>query len=225
MRSRRLVAALFVGACASAPLMALPPSPRSVSDVVEDLAPRLRARLAQRFEAEGVAYPPPELTLIAYKQERRLEVWAPKGSRWVRVLKYPILAASGEDGPKLRQGDYQVPEGVYALTGLNPNSQYHLSIRVGYPSARDKRWAVRDKRTNLGGDIFIHGKAVSRGCIAIGDLGIEELFTLVADTGLRSSKVIIAPNRRLRDLPTEPAWVDELYDEVRRALEDVSGDL
>lgn len=222
MRSGRLVAAVL-GAFSCAPLMAFTPSPRSVSDVVEDLAPRLRSRLARRFKAEGVAYPPSELTLIAYKRERRLEVWAPSGTRWVRVLKYPILAASGEDGPKLRQGDYQVPEGVYGLTGLNPNSKYHLSIRVGYPSARDKHWAVRDKRTNLGGDIFIHGKAVSRGCIAIGDLGIEELFTLVADTGLGSSKVIIAPNRRLRDLPTEPAWVDELYDEVRRALEDVKG--
>lgn len=214
---------LLLGALSSAHDVSVARSFRTVEDVVEDLAPRLRSGLARRFRAAGVAYPPAELTLIAYKKERRLEVWAPNGKRWVRIIRYPILAASGQGGPKLRQGDEQVPEGVYHLTGLNPNSKYHLSIRVGYPSARDKRWAARDKRSNLGGDIFIHGNAVSRGCLAIGDERIEELFTLLADTGLASSKIIIAPNRRLRDLPTEPAWVGELYADVRRALEDVEG--
>ena len=178
----------------------------------------------ERFREAHAAYPPERLTLIAYKQERRLEVWAPGRKGWVRVRSYDVLAASGEDGPKLRQGDYQVPEGVYRLTGLNPNSKYHLSIRVGYPNANDLAWASRDRRRDLGGDIYIHGKDVSRGCIAIGDERIEELFTLVAETGVANSTVIIAPNRGLRGLPTEPAWVDELYGDVRRALQDVRGD-
>jgi murein L,D-transpeptidase YafK len=207
----------------SIPLLAQAAGTRSVDDVMAGLAPKLRTRLMQRFKAHGVSYPPAELTLIAYKQEMRLEVWAPKGKRWVRVASYPILAASGERGPKLREGDEQVPEGVYRLTQLNPNSKFHLSIRVDYPSQRDKSWADRDQRSNLGGDIFIHGDAVSRGCLAIGDRRIEELFALVADTGLTKSRIIIAPDRHMRERPKQPEWVDELYQDVRRALDDVQG--
>jgi hypothetical protein len=218
------VFALTIAVFSSASLVAHAARPRSVNDVVARLRPGLRPRLAERFKGAGAAFPPSQLTLIAYKEERRLEAWAPGPGGWVRVLRYPILAASGERGPKLRQGDDQVPEGVYPLTGLNPNSKYHLSIRVGYPNRNDLAWASRDKRSDLGGDIYIHGKDVSRGCLAIGDEGIEELFALVAETGVARSKLIIAPNRRLRDLPTEPAWVGELYDDVRRALVDVRGD-
>jgi hypothetical protein len=197
--------------------------PRTVNDVLASVGPKRRPALERRFHSAGVAYPPANITLVAYKQERLLEIWAPRGAERVRVLEYPILAASGQGGPKLRQGDEQVPEGVYRLSAFNPNSRFHLSIRVDYPSARDRSWARLDGRSDLGGDIFIHGKAVSRGCIAIGDAGIEELFTLVADTGLRNSTLIIAPNQELRDLPTQPAWVGELYEDVRKALATVHG--
>jgi len=196
---------------------------RSVDDVLATLGPRLRPDLERRFRAAGAAYPSARITLVAYKQERSLEVWAPAEERWVRVLEFPILAASGESGPKLRQGDYQVPEGEYHLTGFNPASNFHLSIRVDYPSARDKRWAERDGRTELGGDIFIHGNAVSRGCLAIGNQGIEQLFTVVADSGLRNARILIAPSRELRDAPAGPSWVGELYDGLRRALDGVQG--
>jgi len=219
------VFALTIAVCSAASLVAHAARPRSVEEVVSRLRPQLRPRLVERFKAARAAYPPPQLTLIAYKQERRLEVWAPGETGWVRVLRYPILAASGERGPKLRAGDYQVPEGVYSLTGLNPSSKYHLSIRVGYPNANDLVWASRDKRSDLGGDIYIHGKDVSRGCIAIGDERIEELFTLLAEAGVARAKLIIAPNRRLRDLPSEPTWVAQLYGGVRRALHDVRGDV
>jgi hypothetical protein len=222
MRFRQAAAALLAAAC-TAPLAAWARGGRSVDEVLSSLAPKRRRALERRFRAAGVPYPPQEVMLVAYKEERRLEVWTPKGERSVRVLDYPILAASGRKGPKLRQGDFQVPEGVYGLAGLNPNSRFHLSIRVDYPSTRDRKWAARDGRSDLGGDIFIHGKAVSRGCLAIGDERIEELFTLVADTGLRNARIIIAPNRGLRELPSEPEWVGELYEDVRRALLDVQG--
>ena len=216
--------ALTLAVCSSASPVAQAARPRSVEEVVARLRPQLRPRLAERFKAARAAFPPSQLTLIAYKAERRLEAWAPGRNGWVRVLRYPILAASGERGPKLRQGDFQVPEGVYPLTGLNPNSKYHLSIRVGYPNANDRAWADREGRSDLGGDIYIHGKDVSRGCLAIGDEGIEELFTLVAETGVAHSRVIIAPDRRLRDLPKRPEWVRELYADVRQALDGVRGD-
>lgn len=112
-----------------------------------------------------------------------------------------MLAASGGPGPKLREGDLQVPEGVYRLTAFNPNSSYHLSLRVDYPNAEDRAAEDRavarsDRRTSLGGDIFIHGKAVSIGCLAIGDPGIEEL--LRARRGRRPFQDRTAPVARCR---------------------------
>ena len=99
-----------------------------------------------------------------------------------------------------------MPEGVYRLTHLNPASSYHLSIRVDYPNAFDRARGAEDGRANLGGDIYIHGKAVSIGCLAIGDDNIEELFTLVADTGLANARIVLAPGRSV-DVPAgAPPW-------------------
>src|SRR5437868_1150681 len=79
-----------------------------------------RIDVGRKAEIEGLfaSWPPRRLTIVAYKRERELELWEP--GRRVAVL--PILAASGGLGPKLRDGDRQVPEGVYALAALNPNS-------------------------------------------------------------------------------------------------------
>ncbi|HKO01171.1 MAG TPA: L,D-transpeptidase family protein, partial [Thermoanaerobaculia bacterium] len=128
-----------------------------------------------------------------FKQERRLAVWvADAKGPWRYLRDYPVLAASGGVGPKLREGDYQVPEGLYATENLNPASSYRLSMKVGYPNAFDRLNAAREHRTRLGGDVFIHGKNVSIGCVAMGDPAIEELFTLVAETGIAHTRVIIA---------------------------------
>jgi hypothetical protein len=81
----------------------------------------------------GLDYPAASLAFVAIKDERRLEVYAraSEGDAWRHVRDYPVLAASGRAGPKLRQGDRQVPEGVYRIELLNPNSRYHLSLRRG----------------------------------------------------------------------------------------------
>ena len=192
--------------------------PRSVETVLGQVGPAKRRALRASFETNGLPYPPSSLTLVAYKQERRLEVWPSGPQGWKRVRAYAVLAASGEPGPKLREGDGQVPEGLYRLTALNPNSSYHLSIRVDYPNEFDRARGREDGRSRLGGDIFIHGKAVSIGCLAIGDDAIEELFTLVADTGLANARVIIAPAERLDVPANSPAWVAELYRRIEREL-------
>ncbi|HEX9985814.1 MAG TPA: L,D-transpeptidase family protein [Thermoanaerobaculia bacterium] len=197
---------------------------RSIADVVARYGPAARGRLKPHFDRAGVAWPPKRIAVLVFKQEKRLALWADDGKQWRFVRDYPVLAASGHAGPKLREGDYQVPEGVYRLEWLNPNSSYHLSMKVNYPNEFDRSMAVRDRRTKLGGDIFIHGKAVSIGCVALGDPAIEELFTLVAETGHGRVKVIIAPN----DLRTggavlhedAPRWVAQLYGTVAAALKD-----
>ncbi|HVR38661.1 MAG TPA: L,D-transpeptidase family protein [Thermoanaerobaculia bacterium] len=193
-------------------------APRTVADVLAKYGPDARARLKPFFDRAKVQYPSKRLALLVFKQEKRVAVWA--DGHYIRA--YPILAASGHAGPKLREGDYQVPEGLYRIEWLNPNSSYHLSMRVSYPNAFDRRMAVRENRTRLGGDIFMHGNAVSIGCVAIGDRAIEELFTLVAETGTSRTKLIIAPNDlRARGAVLyegAPLWIAELYRTIAAAL-------
>ncbi|MHC4915911.1 MAG: L,D-transpeptidase family protein, partial [Planctomycetota bacterium] len=130
---------------------------RTVSDVVARIGPRVRPDLRRAFrEAGECAYPPARLLLVALKRERRLEVWAPDPDGRMRLVKtHPVLGASGGPGPKLREGDRQVPEGFYLVEGLNPNSAFHLSIRLDYPNDFDLRMAERDGRASPGGDIYI----------------------------------------------------------------------
>lgn len=111
------------------------------------------------------------------KSDYLLELWMrPRSSEsYVLVKKYPVLAISGKIGPKQKQGDMQAPEGFYRVfaSSLNPNSTYHLSFNIGYPNAWDKL----NNRT--GNYIMVHGSDVSAGCFAIGDKGVEELYSIV----------------------------------------------
>jgi len=160
--------------------------------------------------------------LLAFKDVKRLELWARDGSEWRHVRDYPIRGASGDLGPKLQEGDGQVPEGAYQIKGLNPNSAFHLSMELDYPNAWDLEHARAEGRSHPGTDIFIHGASASIGCLAMGDSAIEELFVLVVDVGPENADVYIAPT----DLRTEPspsirsgpAWLPELYDDLAEAL-------
>ena len=177
-----------------------------------------RSRLRARFEAAGVAFPPARVVLLGLKDERRLEAYAAPGDDALRrVADYPVLAASGSLGPKLREGDRQVPEGVYPLESLNPSSRFHVALRVGYPSAFDREVAAREGRANLGGDIMIHGGAASIGCLAMGDPAAEELFVLAAAAGLENVTIVLSPvDLRHRPLPAElnGGWRTALYEAV-----------
>src|ERR1043166_8397494 len=96
---------------------------KTVADRLAEFGDVVHARLQPRFREINVAYPPKKLILVGLKQEKQLELWVSDGSSEFRFLKtYPILAASGTSGPKLREGDRQVPEGLYQIESLNPNS-------------------------------------------------------------------------------------------------------
>lgn len=174
----------------------LPPQPRTIGQVVRALSEPVRARLEPAFKKAGVPYPPTRVVLRAFKAEKRLDLLAASADGPLRpVLSWPILAASGVSGPKLREGDQQVPEGFYRIELLNPNSRFHLSLRVNYPNPDDLARAREDGRdpAQLGGDIMIHGGSVSAGCLAIGDPAVEELFVLAAHTGLDAIQLEIFP--------------------------------
>ena len=200
---------------------------KTVQDRLEQFGPQARVRLKPYFDATQVSYPPARLTLVGLKDERILEVYAGSANQKVRFIRsYPIFAASGVPGPKLREGDQQVPEGIYAIESLNPNSSYHLSLRIGYPNAFDREQAAREGRTNLGGDIMIHGGAASVGCLAMGDEASEDLFVLAADTGLTNITVILSPVdfRKRRSVPDSgavPAWTASLYQAIQSNLNEL----
>jgi hypothetical protein len=202
---------------------------RSVSDVIRQYGEGAEARLVQAFSQAGVAYPPTRVALLGLKAERALEVWAFEGNDWHFVTKYPIRAASGTAGPKLRQGDRQVPEGVYRITWLNPNSSFHLSMKLDYPNAFDLQQARREGRQKPGNDIFIHGNSVSIGCLAMGDRAIEDLFILTDAVGKKNIRVVIAPHdpRRAplpRSLPNGPTWLPELYEQIEKEFSAFGGE-
>ncbi|GAB6262984.1 hypothetical protein PSSHI_32280 [Photobacterium sp. R1] len=174
-------------------------------------------RLKYRFKKANVAYPPEKIALLGLKEEKKLELWAiDKQGNHHFVYSYPVTAASGKAGPKLKEGDRQVPEGIYKIIGLNPNSRFHLSMKLNYPNDFDRKYADLEGRTRPGNNIFIHGKAASIGCLAIGDSAIEELFTLVGKIGHQNAEVVIAPHdpRKAPIRPVSnhsPVWISELY--------------
>lgn len=197
---------------------------RTVEAVVGKRQDDVRKTLSGDVRRAGVAWPAKRLTIVALKEERRLEVWAKDGKASWRLIRInPVLAASGTAGPKLKEGDRQVPEGLYRLEGLNPNSQFYLSLKVNYPSEEDRTLARTEGRTRLGGDIFIHGSAVSIGCIAIGDEAIEQVFVMAALAD-RPIPILIAPRDFRLSAPTAadfasgPPWLKARYEALTTAM-------
>jgi murein L,D-transpeptidase YafK len=108
------------------------------------------------------------------------------------IREFRVALGRGGLGPKQRQGDGRVPEGLYRITSHNPSSAYHLSLRIGYPTAQQLA-AARKTGVNPGGDIMIHGLPNdvhgigsrhalfdwTDGCIAVANREIEWLYRAV----------------------------------------------
>jgi murein L,D-transpeptidase YafK len=110
-----------------------------------------------------------------FKQEAELEVWKQDRSGRFALLKtYPICRWSGDLGPKVREGDRQAPEGFYSITPgqMNPQSAYYLSFNTGYPNAYDRALG------HTGSQLMVHGDCSSRGCYAMTDEQIAEIYAL-----------------------------------------------
>lgn len=155
----------------------------------------LDARIATRFnikrlfEQRGIRYPAAEMFVRIFKRERTLELWvrATDSDRFELLKNYDICALAGGLGPKLQQGDSQVPEGFYTVDFFNPESDYHLSLHVDYPNAKDRH---RSSDVNLGGDIYIHGGCNSDGCLAVTDEGIMELYWMAVEARTAGQSLI-----------------------------------
>ncbi|KRR29565.1 L,D-transpeptidase family protein [Bradyrhizobium retamae] len=148
-----------------------------------------------------------------FKQEAELEIWKQDRSGRFALLKtYPICRWSGDLGPKIREGDRQAPEGFYSISPaqMNPQSAYYLSFNTGYPNAFDKALG------RTGSQLMVHGDCSSRGCYAMTDEQIAEIYSLGRESffgGQKSFQLQAYPFRmtpanmaKHRNNPHMPFW-------------------
>jgi murein L,D-transpeptidase YafK len=114
-----------------------------------------------------------------FKEESELEVWKKNRTGEFALLKtYPICRWSGGLGPKIKEGDRQAPEGFYPITPglMNPNSNYYLAFNTGYPNTFDRAWG------RTGSQLMVHGDCSSRGCYAMTDEQMVEIYALARES-------------------------------------------
>lgn len=197
---------------------------KSVEHVIKRYGLPVEPTVRARFTSKGISYPPKEMALLTFKKEQEIQLWAKDDEHsWRMIHQYPLTAYSGRLGPKLKENDRQIPEGIYRLTSFNPFSNMHLSMMINYPNHFDRLQASKEGRKRLGNNIFLHGKTFSVGCLAVGDKAIDELFLLVYRVGLSHVKVIIAPNDLRKSKPAtptfaQPRWIPELYQQIAQEL-------
>jgi murein L,D-transpeptidase YafK len=151
--------------------------------------------LKKQFADKKLPWPPVELYVRSFKFDRQLEVWVKSDAKEsFKLFKtYKVCMQSGTLGPKRMEGDYQMPEGFYYINEFNPNSNFHLALGLNYPNAADK---ILSDSLHPGSEIYIHGKCLSTGCIAIDNKPIEEVYllaTLVKDAGQEFIPVHVFP--------------------------------
>jgi murein L,D-transpeptidase YafK len=115
------------------------------------------------------------ILLRIFKEESELEIWKQnREGRYALLKTYPICRWSGELGPKIKEGDRQAPEGFYAITPelMNPRSSYYLAFNLGYPNEFDRAHG------RTGAHLMVHGDCSSRGCYAMTDEQIMEIYAL-----------------------------------------------
>jgi murein L,D-transpeptidase YafK len=114
-----------------------------------------------------------------FKEEAELEVWKKnRGGEYALLKTYPICRWSGGLGPKIKEGDRQAPEGFYTITPgqMNPNSNYYLAFNTGYPNAFDRA------HNRTGSQLMVHGDCSSRGCYAMTDEQMVEIYALARES-------------------------------------------
>lgn len=127
-------------------------------------------------------------TIIVYKADRKLELRSDNN-----VIKtYRIALGKNPIGHKKRQGDNKTPEGTYKISGKNPNSKFHKSLRISYPNEQDILCA-KNNCVNPGSDIMIHGldkksswigkahvaRDWTQGCIAVSNDEMDEIYRTI----------------------------------------------
>lgn len=137
-------------------------------------------------------------SLVLDKSDRQLTLFY----RGEVVQTYGVALGKNPVGDKVRRGDGRTPEGLYYIQGRNPQSKFHLSLRISYPDASHRLNAAK-RGVSPGGDIMIHGlpKAFAtvgalhrqqdwtEGCVAVTNEEIEEIWRAVPN----GARILIKP--------------------------------
>ena len=150
----------------------------------ESISPtgRAKAPLSEKMVAEIAAKNMDKESPILgriFKEESEMEIWKQnRDGEFVLLKTYPICRWSGDLGPKKKEGDRQAPEGFYTITPgqMNPNSNYYLAFNTGFPNAYDRAMGY------TGGELMVHGDCSSRGCYAMTDEQIQEIYALARES-------------------------------------------
>ncbi|MGQ0685132.1 L,D-transpeptidase family protein [Bradyrhizobium sp.] len=169
-------------------------------------------KLVQAMTEKNMELQSPILVRI-FKQEAELEVWKQdRDGRFALLKTYPICRWSGDLGPKMREGDRQAPEGFYSITPaqMNPQSSFYLSFNTGYPNAFDQALG------RTGSQLMVHGDCSSRGCYAMTDEQMAEIYSLGRESffgGQRAFQLQAYPFKmtpinmaKHRNNPSMPFW-------------------
>jgi murein L,D-transpeptidase YafK len=209
LASAALVAAIALAGCET--------DTNTVSGkALKSISQKTLAEMAQKNMAKESP-----ILIRLFKQEAELEVWKEDASGKYALLKsFPICRWSGDLGPKIKEGDRQAPEGFYTITPgqMNPASQYYLAFNMGFPNAFDQA------HNRTGAHLMVHGDCSSRGCYAMTDEQIGEIYALARESffgGQRAFQVQAFPFRmtpvnmaKHRNNPHMPFWkmLKEGYD-------------
>jgi murein L,D-transpeptidase YafK len=143
-----------------------------------------------------------DIRIVVRKKQRKLELFA--GEKLVRS--YRVVLGFAPMGIKETEGDGKTPEGEFYVYSKNPNSKYHLSLGISYPSVADAKRALGQnlitqeehdsigtavemkelplQKTALGGEIYIHGGGIAEdwtgGCIAVSNEDMTEIFDAIS---------------------------------------------
>jgi murein L,D-transpeptidase YafK len=213
IKSAALAACIALGACDSETMSSLTGASAKATKPIPE-------KLVAEMDKRNIDATAPMLVRL-FKQEAELEIWKQdREGRFALVKTYPICRWSGDLGPKVREGDRQAPEGFYTITPgqMNPQSAYYLSFNIGYPNAYDRSLG------HTGSQLMVHGDCSSRGCYAMTDEQISEIYSLGRESffgGQRAFQVQAYPFRmtphnmaKHRNNPNMPFWkmIKEGYD-------------
>lgn len=175
VRGRLLAASAFFLVASMAAASILPVLP-AAGEPAKALAP-IPTKTVALMTAKGTSADAP-LVIRTYKKEAELEIWKQaRNGRFVYIETFPICRWSGRLGPKTTSDDRQTPEGFYTVgqRQMNPNSHYYLSFDTGYPNDFDRAHGAS------GSAIMVHGTCSSRGCFAMTDKAVGEIYAIARD--------------------------------------------
>ena len=136
------------------------------------------AELTQMTRLRGSGFGSrPRLYIRLFKEEKELEVWVLVGKAYKLFQSFRICAHSGTLGPKLKEGDRQAPEGFYHVPVedlLWRSQKWPQALNLGFPNVFD----AQNGRT--GSYLLIHGGCSSKGCYALENGPMKQLFALVS---------------------------------------------